>query len=128
MQNRATQDTVVKGHFFPKGSHLMVNLFAIHHDPELWPEPEKFRPERFLNKEGRLEKREGLMPFGSGKRACPGEPLAHLELFLYATNLLGRFRIKASAGGQPLLALKGTMKMFTRSVDKTVCDIEFEER
>jgi cytochrome P450 len=123
----ATQDTMVKGHFFPKGTHLMVNMFAIHNDEKLWPEPEKFLPGRFLNAEGKFAKREGVMAFGSGKRSCPGEPLAHLELFLYATRLLGKFRIKPAAGHEKM-ALKSVMKSISLAVDTSCCKIEFEKR
>ncbi|MFS7951691.1 putative cytochrome P450 [Helianthus anomalus] len=54
---------------------LLVNQWAIHHDPNLWTDPERFNPERFVLLEGT---RDGfkLMPFGSGRRGCPGEGLA----------------------------------------------------
>ncbi|EEE59259.1 hypothetical protein OsJ_11275 [Oryza sativa Japonica Group] len=55
----------------------MVNMWAIAHDPELWPEPDEFRPERFAEEDvsvlgGDLR----LAPFGAGRRACPGKTLA----------------------------------------------------
>ncbi|KAI3995239.1 hypothetical protein MKX01_032041 [Papaver californicum] len=57
------------------GTMLFVNVWAIHNDPKTWDEPNKFKPERFLFTEG---VREGykLMPFGAGRRACPGDALA----------------------------------------------------
>lgn len=54
---------------------LLVDQWAIHHDPNLWSDPERFHPERFKGIEGgRGEFR--FMPFGFGRRSCPGEGLA----------------------------------------------------
>ncbi|OVA01010.1 Cytochrome P450 [Macleaya cordata] len=76
--HESSEDCIVGGYRIPRGTMLLVNLWAIQNDPKLWDEPSKFRPERF---EGVLEKggsREGfkLMPFGSGRRGCPGEGMA----------------------------------------------------
>ena len=56
-----------------RGTMLLVNVYAIHRDPAAWEDPAEFRPERFEDgkTEGRL-----LMPFGMGRRKCPGETFA----------------------------------------------------
>ncbi|CAL4980592.1 unnamed protein product [Urochloa decumbens] len=82
----------------PLGTRIVVNVWAIGRDGEVWPEPEKFMPERFLEEEssgaagvdfrGRdLE----LLPFGSGRRMCPEMPLAHRMVHLMLASLLHRF-------------------------------------
>ncbi|KAL8225903.1 hypothetical protein R6Q57_018460 [Mikania cordata] len=73
--HEASSDCVVGGYNIPRGTMLIVNQWAIHHDPKVWNEPERFRPERFKGLEGT---RDGfkLLPFGSGRRSCPGEGLA----------------------------------------------------
>ncbi|KAJ0785702.1 putative oxidoreductase [Helianthus annuus] len=73
--HEASSDCVVGGYNIPRGTMLIVNLWAIHHDPMVWDDPEMFKPERFEGLEGT---RDGfkLFPFGSGRRSCPGEALA----------------------------------------------------
>nr|XP_043635839.1 cytochrome P450 81Q32-like isoform X2 [Erigeron canadensis] len=73
--HQSSEDCIVGGYNVPQGTMLLVNQWAIHHDPKLWTDPEMFNPERFKGLEGT---RDGfkLMPFGSGRRSCPGEGLA----------------------------------------------------
>ncbi|KAL8487590.1 hypothetical protein ACS0TY_024054 [Phlomoides rotata] len=71
----SSQDCVVSGYNIPKDTILLVNAWAMHRDPNLWEEPDKFSPERF---QGVDMEREGqkFMPFGIGRRACPGATMA----------------------------------------------------
>ncbi|KAJ6399969.1 hypothetical protein OIU84_015596 [Salix udensis] len=75
LPHESSEECLVGGFRIPRGTMLSVNMWAIQNDPKLWPDPRKFRPERFDNPEGA---REGfkLMPFGYGRRSCPGEGLA----------------------------------------------------
>ena len=60
-------DTKLSGYDVPKGTVIMPNLWAVHHDPAIWKDPEEFKPERFLDDEGRLVRREELIPFSIGR-------------------------------------------------------------
>ncbi len=54
-----------------KGTTVQIPLWEIHHDPNIWPEPEQFRPERFAKKE-KLFHPMAFIPFGAGMRSCVG--------------------------------------------------------
>ncbi|KAJ8008588.1 hypothetical protein DPEC_G00106450 [Dallia pectoralis] len=88
----------IGGHSICKGTRVLVNLWAIHHDPEHWDTPEDFRPERFLDNEGQRVTPSCFMPFGAGPRVCVGESLARLELFLFVSGLLQRFTFSPAPG------------------------------
>lgn len=96
----AIQDTTVLGNHIPKDSIVIANLYSAHSDPKYWPEPDKFYPERFLDGNGNVVRKEGLVPFGDGPRLCIGEPLARMELFLIFTNLIQKFRFLKEDGDQ----------------------------
>ncbi len=61
-----SRDTTVNGYDIPKGTVVMANIWAVHHDPDVWKNPEEFRPERFLDENGFLVRREELIPFSIG--------------------------------------------------------------
>ena len=63
----AASDTQLQGFLIPKGTILVSNMWRISRDPKLWPEPEKFKPERFLDDEGQSFKPEEFIPFGVGE-------------------------------------------------------------
>ncbi|KAL6658941.1 hypothetical protein ACP70R_002981 [Stipagrostis hirtigluma subsp. patula] len=82
----------VRGYTVPKNARLLVNVWAIGRDGKVWPEPEKFMPERFLEKDIDFRGRDfELLPFGSGRRMCPGSPLAIRMVHLMLASLLHHF-------------------------------------
>ncbi|GFY49067.1 cytochrome P450 2E1 [Trichonephila inaurata madagascariensis] len=99
--------TMIDGYWIPKRSIICANLGAVHFNPEIYPDPEKFQFERFLNKEGKPMKREGPYPFGIGKRSCVGEFLAQVEVFIIIGSLLQNFRILPGDS-------KGTLRFLRR--------------
>lgn len=83
----------------PEETIIIPNLWKLHHDPLVYPDPFKFKPDRFLDKSGKLlnscnENIKYLFPFGCGKRVCPGKNVAFNLIFLYVANLLKNFEFK----------------------------------
>ncbi|CAI9262154.1 unnamed protein product [Lactuca saligna] len=75
--HESTEECIVGGFLVPPGTMVLVNLWAMQNDPKLWEEPERFKPERFVDQvEGQRDHGFKFMPFGSGRRGCPGEGLA----------------------------------------------------
>lgn len=95
--HRATEDTELCGYFVPKNSMVLTGLYSYHHDPEVWGDPETYRPERFLNEKGQLAKDVSL-PFGAGKRVCVGETFGRQNMWLILTGLLQNFTFKMPKG------------------------------
>ncbi|XP_060128277.1 cytochrome P450 2K6-like [Zootoca vivipara] len=91
-------DVTLTGYFIPKGTYIIPLLSSVLHDESQWEKPHKFYPEHFLNSEGKFLKRDAFMPFSAGRRACVGETLAKMELFLFFTSLLQRFTFQPPPG------------------------------
>jgi len=90
-----TQDNVYEGYFIPKGAVVIGNTWAILHDPVLYPEPDDFKPERFLNPDGSLRDDPILAsPFGYGRRICPGRHFVDTTLFIVVASLFSVFNVE----------------------------------
>ncbi|XP_063443024.1 cytochrome P450 1A1-like [Mytilus trossulus] len=91
-----TTDTVFRNHKIKKGTVVICNTYATAMDPKLWTNPEKFSPERFLDNHNQInqQKADEILTFGIGRRRCPGQFLAKMELFLFVTNIFQRFEIE----------------------------------
>ncbi|XP_077557859.1 cytochrome P450 1A1-like [Haemaphysalis longicornis] len=96
----AAEDTTIGGYHVPKGSVVVANYWAVHMSPKLWKDPENFDPSRFLKPDGSATttRPEHIIAFSIGKRMCPGESLAMVEIFLILTMLLQKFRILPEEG------------------------------
>jgi cytochrome P450 len=75
----------------PEGKVVLINAYALHHDPELWEEPEAFRPERFIDAQPEPY---SYLPFGGGAHRCLGAALATLELETAIAGITERFDLE----------------------------------
>ncbi|PPR00947.1 hypothetical protein CVT24_000254 [Panaeolus cyanescens] len=92
MPHAVTVDDVYNGMFIPKGSTVFANFYGIMRDPEMFPDPETFKPERFIETEDPRLKQFDL-PFGFGRRSCPGIHLARNSVFINVARMLWAFDI-----------------------------------
>jgi 26-hydroxylase len=69
-------------------------------NPNLWDQPNEFRPSRFINAEGKIHKPDYFIPFGVGRRMCLGDVLARMELFMFFASLMHSFDITLPAGSK----------------------------
>ncbi|XP_057771137.1 cytochrome P450 81Q32-like [Salvia miltiorrhiza] len=86
--HESSSDCRVGEYDIPRGTLLFVNAWAIHRDPGVWEDPTSFKPERFEGVEVEAHK---LMPFGMGRRACPGAGLAHRLVGLALASMIQCF-------------------------------------
>ncbi|OJT13596.1 O-methylsterigmatocystin oxidoreductase [Trametes pubescens] len=104
-----TEDDTYNGYHIPKGATVYANIHAIMQDPELFPEPEAFRPERFLGTTN-PKLQNFTMQFGFGRRICPGLHIANQSVFIVIARwmldrLLWAFDVVPATGpdGKPIL-------------------------
>nr|WMX25292.1 cytochrome P450 monooxygenase CYP76AD-2 [Lophophora williamsii] len=99
---KATTNIELCGYWVPKNAQVWVNVWSMGRDPSVWPDFESFTPERFLESEIDIRGRDfELMPFGTGRRICPGMPLAYRMLHLMLATFLHSFNWKLDNGLSP---------------------------
>lgn len=105
--HETTRDVVIDGYTIPKGTTIIPQISCVLYDEKvsrhcgymskLWfqifPDPKRFDPSRFLDADGHLKRVDELIPFSIGKRQCLGEGLARMELFLILANIFNQFRV-----------------------------------
>ncbi|CAL5207892.1 unnamed protein product [Lathyrus oleraceus] len=102
LPRKAEIELEINGYKVPKGAQVLVNVWAIGRDPNLWDNPNEFLPERFLGSDIDFKGRNfELTPFGSGRRICPGLPLAIRVLFLMLGLFINCFDWKLEGGIKP---------------------------
>jgi len=99
---RALVDVDVEGVHVPAGAHVIVSQYVTHRDPVLFPEPEDFRPERWVPGFERSLPRGAYVPFGGGTRRCLGDQFALLEGRIILLAVARRFRLEPVDGRRPV--------------------------
>ncbi|KAI3408931.1 uncharacterized protein J3R85_019939 [Psidium guajava] len=107
--HEAREDCTVTGYLIPKGTRIFVNVWKLHRDPRFWSDPEKFLPERFLTNHSGVDasgQHFEFIPFGSGRRSCPGAALALRATHLTLARLLQGFDL-ATPSDEPVDMTEG---------------------
>ena len=107
-------DTTLCGYRVPKNTFVFADTESIHLDPKCWENPTVFNPYRHIGEDGKLVTNQGnFYPFGAGRRACAGEALAKVELFLFISWMLQKFTFVGEDGLPP--KAKGAFIQFPSS-------------
>ncbi|XP_056415431.1 cytochrome P450 4V2-like isoform X1 [Hyla sarda] len=91
-----TEDCFIRGLTVPKGVSIVIVPYALHRDPEYFPEPEEFKPERFLPENASGRNPYAYIPFSAGLRNCIGQRFALMEEKVVLSAILRNFTVKAS--------------------------------
>ena len=97
-------DDYAGGHFMPKGSTVVLNVWGMHHDEKRWERPEDFMPERYADYPKLASQYTNDGPgrdhfgYGAGRRVCPGIHLAERNLFIGISKLLWAFEFSKALG------------------------------
>ena len=103
---------ITSGINIQKGDSIEIRTFALHHDPELWPEPESFIPERFIQPKHHSW---AYLPFGGGSRICVAKRFAITEMRMCAAKLLSKFHFSLIPGAK-LEYFNGTITLSPKNV------------
>lgn len=108
LHRAAASDTTIGCFHIPAGTLVVPNMWSLNNNPKEWTNPSRFDPTRFLTADGKKvdEKPSSFIPFSVGRRACPGEALALIEVFLYLTTVLQKFKVLPEEGKTVCLDVK----------------------
>ncbi|RDX62473.1 Cytochrome P450 71A8, partial [Mucuna pruriens] len=100
---QSMENIKLKGYHIEAGTRVIVNAWAIARDPKYWDQPEEFKPERFLNSSIDVKGNDfQLIPFGAGRRGCPGIMFAIVVNELVLANLIHQFHWSLPGGDNTL--------------------------
>lgn len=118
----ANETVVINGRVIPKGTRVVYNNWLIHRDPDYWPNPLQFDPERFEESKSKTIHCCAFAPFGFAERKCLGYQLALIEIRSIVCDLLLRYRLKLKS---PMdLQIKRYAEALTKPTEKIMIDFE----
>ncbi|XP_053550730.1 cytochrome P450 2K1-like [Bombina bombina] len=124
VSHMTVKDVYFRGFCIPKGTEVIPMLTSVLYDKTQWETPDRFNPHHFLDANGKFAKRDAFMPFSTGRRACVGESLAKMELFLFFTGLLQKFTFRPPTGiTEDDLSLKSDIGFILNPLPYTLCAI-----
>ncbi|KAH9478383.1 Cytochrome P450 monooxygenase COX2 [Psilocybe cubensis] len=91
--HRVVEDDYYKGYLIPKGATIFTNIWAMCYEEEDYPDPYTFKPERFFDKNGKLNDDDRVLAFGFGRRVCVGKYIASSTLWLMMASVLACFNV-----------------------------------
>ncbi|KAG8068201.1 hypothetical protein GUJ93_ZPchr0005g16302 [Zizania palustris] len=102
LPHKASKNVKIGGYDIPKGANVMVNVWAIARDPKNWSNPLEYRPERFMEESLDIKGNDfRVLPFGAGRRVCPGAQLGINLVSSMVGHLLHHFEWSLPEGTKP---------------------------
>ncbi|WP_455360046.1 cytochrome P450 [Streptomyces sp. SYSU K21746] len=101
LMRRTTEPVELGGFSIPAGTEVAFSLYALHRDPALYVDPDRFDPDRWLPERRGDLPREAFVPFGSGNRKCIGDAFAWTEATIALATILARWQLRPIPGRTP---------------------------
>lgn len=131
---RALEAFDLDGYHFPAGTVMLITQWVLHNLPDIWGDPEAFRPERWLDGQEKKIPQGAYFPFGAGPRICIGMPFAQMEARLLLATILQRYTPQLAPNFpvvlQPRVTLrpKYSMRMILQPTDQaTLAEVAITE-
>jgi cytochrome P450 len=112
----AVRDTEVGGYRVPKGMTVFMSQWVAHRDPRWWDQPDKFRPERWLDGSTKDLPKFAYFPFGGGPRVCIGNTFAMMETVIVLAELARRYHFERTSD-EPIPPLPSITVRLTKPLD-----------
>ncbi|RLU96731.1 cytochrome P450 [Streptomyces griseocarneus] len=96
----ATTEVALGGRTLPAGTEFFFSPYCLHRDPDVFPEPERFDPDRWLPERAGPEQRRGFIPWGAGARKCIGDTFSLIEASLALATILRDWRLRPAGTGR----------------------------
>ena len=107
---RAAEDFELEGYHFPAESIFIVSQWVLHNLPDIWGNPDEFRPERWDPVNAQKIPQGAYFPFGAGPRMCIGMPFAQMETRLLLATILQRYSPRLVPGFPVVLQPRVTLR------------------
>ncbi|WP_171052838.1 cytochrome P450 [Streptomyces marianii] len=101
LMRRTIEPVTIGGYDLPADTEVLFSPYAMHRDPDLYPDPDRFDPDRWLPEQSADRPRHHVAPFGAGNRKCIGDKFAWLEATIILATVLPRWRLRSVPGSKP---------------------------
>jgi cytochrome P450 len=114
MARTTLQELDLGGNRIPKDSNLLMSIPTLHNHPEVWPDPHRFDPDRFLPEAQAKRSPNAYIPFGRGAHACIGSHFSLMELLVMTAVLIRRFRVELAHDGFDPADVRAGLSVYPR--------------
>ncbi|MBT2369170.1 cytochrome P450 [Streptomyces sp. ISL-10] len=101
LMRRTVEPVAIGGFDIPAETEVLFSLYALHRNPGLYPDPDRFDPDRWLPEQAAGRRREHVVPFGAGNRKCIGDKFAWMEATITPATILPRCKLRPVPGTKP---------------------------